>query len=98
MLDALVHRPPDAGSITTLLPGFTYASATVMKVSLVAGAVSAAMAVVARIHGSASDASTAGQSTWALASVALPSVALIAGTVAVLIAQGRAGPTVRDFT
>lgn len=97
MLDALVHRPPNAGSITTVLPGFTYASATVMKVSLAAGLVSALMAVAARVLSSAPDAPTARRSTWALASVALPAAALVAGTIGVLIAQPRAG-LVRDFT
>lgn len=98
MLDALVHRPPDAGSITTLIPGFAYAAATVMKVSLVAGLVSAVMAVAARALGSARDPTGVRALTYALASVALPPVALIAGTVAVLIAQTPAGLTVRDFT
>ncbi|MBI4891778.1 MAG: hypothetical protein HY821_14225 [Acidobacteria bacterium] len=37
LLDVALVRPPDSGSITTLLPGLTYACATVMKVCLVAG-------------------------------------------------------------
>ena len=98
MLDALVHRPPGAGSITTLIPGFTYAAATVMKVCLAAGLISAVMAVAAQAFGSAPDATRARLWTWALASVVLPPVALIAGTVAVLIAQAPTGLTVRDFT
>jgi hypothetical protein len=45
--DTLVVRPTvNGGSINTLLPGWTYATATVMKVSLLAGVVSAVIAVV----------------------------------------------------
>ena len=98
LLDALVHRPAGAGSITTLMPGFAYATATVMKVSLVAGLVAAVMAVAARAVGSTPDATGGRRPTWTFASVALPAIALLAGTFAILIAQAPAGLTVRDFT
>ena len=98
MLDGLVNRPPGAGSITTLIPGFAYAAATVMKVSLVAGLVSAVMSIASRALRPAPDATGVRLLTWALASVALVPAALLAGTLAVLIAQTPAGLTVRDFT
>lgn len=98
MLDALVQRPPGAGSMTTLMPGLAYAAATVMKVSLVAGLISAVIAVASRAFGSATAANGARLFTWGIASVALAPLSLLAGTVAVLIAQTPADLTVRDFT
>jgi hypothetical protein len=51
MTDTLVVRPTvNGGSITTLLPGWTYATATIMKVCLLAGVVSAVFAVVNYVH------------------------------------------------
>ena len=96
-LDSFVQRPPGAGSITTLLPGFTYAAATVMKVSLVAGVVSAIVAVATRVLGSAPAATGVRGRSWALVSTAMAPTALLAGTLAVLIAQDPA-LSVRDFT
>lgn len=47
LTDTLVVRPTvNGGSINTLLPGWTYATATIMKVCLVAGVGSAVFAVV----------------------------------------------------
>lgn len=98
MLDALVRRPPGAGSITTLLPGFTYAAATVMKVSLVASLVAAVAAVATQMLGAAPTANGGRLRSWGIVSAAMPPVALLAGTIAVLIAQSPAGLTLRDFT
>lgn len=47
-LDSAVARPPEPASVTTKLPGFVYASASVMKICLVAGVVSAAIALAKR--------------------------------------------------
>lgn len=47
LTDTLVVRPTvNGGSINTLLPGWTYATATIMKVTLMAGVVSAFFAMV----------------------------------------------------
>jgi len=49
-LDIFVDRPLQrGGSITTLLPGVAYASATVMKVCLASGLVSAIVALVSSV-------------------------------------------------
>ena len=98
LLDALVNRPAGAGSITTLIPGFTYATATVMKVGLVAGLISAVTAVATRAFAPAPAANGARVFTWGMASVALAPLSILAGTVAGLIAQTAADLTVRDFT
>ena len=97
LLDTFVRRPPGAGSITTLLPGFTYASATVMKVSVVAGLVAAVAAVTTHAFGGAQRGTAGRLLTAGLASVALVPVALLAGTVAILLAQTSAA-SVADFT
>ena len=47
--DAFIDRPENGGSITTLLPGVAYATATVMKVCLASGLVSAVVALVRQV-------------------------------------------------
>lgn len=47
--EAFIDRPEGGGSITTLLPGVVYASATVWKVCLASGLMSVAAAMVRRV-------------------------------------------------
>jgi len=94
LLDAVVHRPPvGGGSITTLLPGYAYGTAAIMKVCIVAGFI---MAVVALLPNRQPPPS------WAMVSVAFTPLAPLIGAVAVLLAQrvigGAAGPAPADFT
>ena len=47
--EAFIDRPEGGGSITTLLPGVAYATATVMKVCLASGLVSAVVALLGQV-------------------------------------------------
>jgi hypothetical protein len=94
-LDAFVRRPAAGGSMTTLMPGAAYASATVMKVCVVMGMVSAAIAFL-------QPAQPRGVSTYAIISIMLPSVALLIPPLFVMTAQAvvsrPAGPSLDDLS
>jgi hypothetical protein len=84
-LDSLVHRPRQGGgSITTLLPGFTYATATVMKVCVAGVAASALLAFTLPLVSRSSKPSRPDWPVWGIASVALPPLTPLLGTLAVL--------------
>jgi hypothetical protein len=90
MLEALLVGGERA-SINTMLPGWTYASATVMKICLVAGVVAAVVALVSVARSrwfpvSASN-SGAGSPSWGILSVALLPLSPLIGAFAVVIAQ-----------
>ncbi|MCC6538251.1 MAG: hypothetical protein IT162_11915 [Bryobacterales bacterium] len=77
LLDACVRRPvTGGGSITTLLPGFVYACATLMKVCLVGGLLSAAAWRWWPIW--------RWSAPWGTVSAAIPPVTPLLGTLAVL--------------
>jgi len=88
-LDVFVSRPQQGGgSITTLLPGFVYASATVMKVCLVSGLVPAVGGLAWRLFVQGpSERSRGGLPVWGIASVALTPAAPFLGALAVLAGQ-----------
>ena len=89
ILDAFVARPVSA-SVTTLVPGMVYASATVMKVCLVAGVLAAGVALIRRLS---STPAAPGVPIWGIVSIALVPLASFVGAVVVLAAQSLArGP------
>lgn len=88
-LDIFVSRPQQGGgSITTLLPGLVYASATVMKFCLVMTVVSALVGVAYRLFAPNSPiAANRRLSVWGITSIALTPSAPLLGALAVLFAQ-----------
>ena len=88
-LDLFVHRPTQGGgSITTLLPGFVYASATVMKVCVVTVLVSAIAGSARRLFArGTSKLSSSCLPVWGITSIALTPLTPFLGTLAVLGAQ-----------
>lgn len=88
-LDIFVRRPQQGGgSITTLLPGFVYASATVMKVCLVGALLSAVVGLVWRLFArGASKRSIRLLPSWGIASITLTPSTPLLGALAVLAAQ-----------
>jgi hypothetical protein len=93
LLDRLAHRSAYTGSLTTMFPGFVYATATIMKVCLVAGVFSIPVGLGQWI--AAGRAAIAATPLWALASLALTPATILVGAVAVLAAQRWAGPVSR---
>ena len=93
ILDVFVRRPQvDGGSITTLLPGFVYASATVMKVCLV----SALLSVVVGLAWRSAERNRPSRlkralPVWGITSIAVTPLTPFLGTIAVLIAQNIVG-------
>ena len=89
ILDGFVRRPQvGGGSITTLLPGFVYASATVMKVCAVSALVSVVVGLAWRLSACGpSKRSSASPPVWGIASVALTPSTPFLGALAVLGAQ-----------
>jgi hypothetical protein len=106
ILDALIQRPAGGGSVTTIIPGFVYAAATVMKVCLVGGVVSAGVTLMVGVFGSharpesALAADNSRLPRWGIASVALPAVTPLAGAITVVLVQQITSEvlSLRDFT
>ena len=95
-LDAFLEGPGPA-SVTTRVPGFVYANATVMKVCIVAGLVSSAIALARRVSAGraenapgAPDPSSQSVPVWGITSITLAPLTPLVGAVAVLTAQALA--------
>lgn len=98
-LETFINRPEiGGGSITTLLPGSVYASATIMKVCLVEGLILIAIALFCYgrsrwFPGSRSERVNLSDSArktvpfWGVLSIILPPLAIFGGAVGVVIAQ-----------
>jgi hypothetical protein len=89
-LDSLVRRPQQGGgSITTLLPGFVYACATVMKVCVVSVVLSAVIGLAWRLlfARNASRNPSPALPVWGTASIALFPLTPFLGTLVVLVTQ-----------
>ena len=88
-LDIFVRRPEQGGgSITTLLPGLVYASATVMKVCLVSGLMSAVAGLAWRLFGRRpTRRASQGLPVWGITSIALTPLTPLLGALTVLGAQ-----------
>jgi hypothetical protein len=89
ILDSFVRRPQvGGGSITTLIPGFVYACATVMKVCLISALVSIVVGLTWRLWArDASKRSIPNLPVWGLASVALTPSTPLLGALAVVGVQ-----------
>lgn len=94
ILDVFVRRPQEGGgSITTLLPGFVYASATIMKVCAVGVLVLAAAGLLGRLFASSpSNRSLSGLPVLGIVSIALTPATLLLGALAVLGLQRLIDP------
>ena len=85
LLDSFLIRF-DRGSVTTMLPGFTYGNALILKVGLIEAAILGVFAFVTMAAGR----NTGGENKlpfWGTLSVVLFALAPFMGTVVVLIAQ-----------
>lgn len=103
-LDVLLERPEvGGGSVTTIIPGYVYATATVMKVCILVGLVSVVILLAKRVL--AGDALRApalsrGLPICAIASTALAPLTPLVGALVVLIAQTfpENSPSITDFS
>ena len=93
ILDTLLERPV-AASVTTLLPGSVYATATVMKVCIVAGLVSAVIALMTRLSGLGTNGEQSAPSApkhvfpiWGVLSITFAPLTPFLGGVAAMMAQ-----------
>jgi hypothetical protein len=95
-LDALIERPAQGGSMTTLMPGFVYATATVMKACIVAGLVSAVIPLVTPNR------SAQGLPVWGITSIAVAPLSPLVGALVVVMAQAledsASGLSMSDFS
>lgn len=89
ILDTLVRRSTTGGSITTMFPGFVYASATAMKVGLVAGVASAVLAIIRWVTAGAAVRATA-LPIYGIAAISLTAATPLMGALAVVIVQALA--------
>jgi hypothetical protein len=92
LLDALIERPESGGgSVTTIIPGYVYASATVMKVCILAGLVSAVIPLKKLLWAAentlrAPSLSVQKPPIWGITSTALAPLTPLVGALVVLIA------------
>jgi len=110
VLDVLIERPAvGGGSVTTIIPGYVYATATVMKVCILAGLVSVVIAPMHRVL--ADKAQTTLRAPilsarrfpiWGIISTVLAPVTPLVGALVVIMAQTRAdnavAPLISDFS
>ena len=101
LLDALIERPElGGGSVTTIIPGFVYAAATVMKVCILAGLVSLVVTLTKLVSVQTAE-NTFPTPTltgrrlpiWGIASATLAPLTPLVGTLVVLVSQTVAGNT-----
>ena len=88
LLDSFLIRY-DRGSVTTMLPGFVYAIAFILKTSLVEAAVLGVFAFVTMASGRPSEAQSKVPS-WTIFSILLPAAAPLLGTLVILVTQAIA--------
>ena len=87
ILDALIARPEvGGGSVTTIIPGFVYATATVLKVCILAGLVSVVIAMTQHVLGDRAD-SPRTFPIWGITSTALAPLTPLVGALVVIMAQ-----------
>jgi len=108
ILDVLIKRPAEGGgSVTTIIPGYVYAVATVMKACLLAGLGSVVVLLMKRMLALRAE-NTLRTSTspalpiWAITSTALAPLTPIVGALVIIVAQtfagNAAGPLIGDFS
>ena len=110
ILDAFIERPElGGGSVTTIIPGYVYATATVMKVCILAGLVSIAIPLT-KLLWPVSTENTLRAPTlparrlpiWGITSTVLAPLTPLVGALVVLVAQtladNAAGPLISDFS
>lgn len=100
ILDVLIERPAvGGGSVTTIIPGYVYATATVMKVCILAGLVSVVIALTTL---RAPTWSARRFPIWGIISTVLAPLTPLVGALVVIMAQTRAdnagGPLISDFS
>ena len=88
LLDSFLIRY-DRGSVTTMLPGFVYAIALILKISLVEAAILGVFAFVTMAVSKPSEARSK-IPFWTILSVLLPAAAPLLGTLVILITQSIA--------
>jgi hypothetical protein len=107
LLDALIERPEvGGGSVTTIIPGFVYATATVMKVCILAGLVSLVVTLTKLVSAQTAEnafptptLSAQRLPIWGIASTTLAPLTPLVGTLVVLISQTLATePLIADFS
>lgn len=107
ILDVLIERPASGGgSVTTIVPGYVYASATVMKVCLFAGFLSVVIPLVNRaLAGTAESTlrvSAQRLPIWGITSTALAPLTPLVGALVIVMSQTLAddtvGPSISDFS
>jgi hypothetical protein len=110
ILDVLIERPAlGGGSVTTIIPGYVYATATVMKVCLLAGLASVVIPLMNRVLAYKAENALRAPTVsarrcpiWGITSTVLAPVTPLVGALVVIMAQTRAdnavGPLISDFS
>ena len=110
ILDVLIDRPElGGGSVTTIIPGYVYATATVMKVCILAGLISTVIPLMQRLLADKAEnvvrqpiVSARVFPLWAITSTTVAPLAPLIGALVVIMAQTLAGsangPLIGDFS
>lgn len=98
LLEAFAIRLEGGGSLNTMFPGYVYANALIMKVTIVEAVILATLAMVNRLAiGNLSDKQSASFSKLAVVALVLPALAPIVGAIAILIAQSFGEVSINSF-
>jgi hypothetical protein len=105
ILEVLIERPAvGGGSVTTIIPGYVYATATVMKVCILAGLVSIVILLMNRVLSDKAETTLRARRfpIWGIISTVLAPLTPLVGALVVIMAQTRAdnavGPLISDFS
>lgn len=107
LLDVFINRPAEGGgSVTTIIPGFVYATATVLKVCILTGVVSLVIQLikvaVARVLDHAPRVPVGKFPILGIVSTFVAPLTPLVGTLVVLISQAfpndAAGPSISEFS
>lgn len=110
VLDVLIVRPAlGGGSVTTIIPGYVYATATVMKACILAGLVSVVILLMKRVLVDRTETTLRAPTLsarrfpiWGITSTVLAPLTPLVGALVIIMAQTRAddpsGPLISDFS
>ena len=87
LLDIFAIRLVDGGSITTMFPGFVYANALILKVTLFEAILLAAYSIANRMYYRWRKKEASATPVWGNLSLLLPTTAPLVGALVILVAQ-----------
>lgn len=90
LLELFAIRLVDGGSLTTMFPGYVYATALIAKTSLIVSAILFLAAIGERLYERRLEDVSQSAPFWGIVSLLLPAVAPLIGAIVILVGQSLA--------